>query len=168
MVVTKRAANADRDIPACFANSATVHPCRTSECIARSAPEMGASRNPAIRPGGKESWPRLGQRSASTSIACKKRCSQAHPSGSFFNNRKLAAGRPSAMACLVSRFRTVKNSQTQPCDYSRSLHSLAGRDVSHLLETKWLPVPRPSETRSKGWLPSTALFAMILCSATLP
>jgi len=59
--------------------SATVHPCRTSECVARSEPEMGASRNPAIRPGGKDSWPRLGQRSASTSIACRKRCSQAHP-----------------------------------------------------------------------------------------
>jgi hypothetical protein len=82
MVVAKRVANADRDIPARFANSATVYPCRTSECMARSEPEMGASRNPAIRPGGKDSWPRLGQHSASTSIASRKRCSQAHPSGS--------------------------------------------------------------------------------------
>jgi len=48
------------------------------------------------------------------------------------------------MACLVSRFRTAENLQTWPSDYSRSRHSLAGRDVSHLLETKWLPVPRPS------------------------
>jgi len=71
-----------------------LHPCRTSECMARSEPEMAASRNPAIMPGGKDSWPRLGHGSASTSTASRKRCSQAHPSDSFFNSRKLVAGSP--------------------------------------------------------------------------
>jgi hypothetical protein len=48
------------------------------------------------------------------------------------------------MACLVSRFLTA-----EICKHSLEIlpvhwHSPAGSDVSHLLETKWLPVPRPS------------------------
>ncbi len=73
ITVAKRVAKAERDMPACFANSLTDHPRRTSACMARSASARGASRMPASSPADTDSSPMLRQRRDSTSMTSTSR-----------------------------------------------------------------------------------------------